>query len=450
MAAIEEKGARGVESSIQTDGIHEANGASVQQTLTEIFHSAPFRASKQSQHLLQYIVDQTLAGHGELLKERLIGVNVFGRRPDYDTNDDPIVRGRASEVRKRLAQFYQGEGRHAAIRIEINPGSYLATFSESPVKPATETAVTAPAVTELETEIPQSISVPPPEGNPRDAAKELKRRRAIWKPLLSCVVLLFLMTGSWLLFRSSSAIDIFWKPFMNASGPVLVYSGSNAVYMLSNKFVGQYGATHHLDELERQGREFVIPLSPETKLDPGDLVALKNDFVTLGDLSANVRVASLLSMHKKQFDLRCGEDVAFSDLRQSPTILIGAFNNSWTIELTGDLPYSFDQGLTLKDQFDKKQVWTPTYTGDNRVAVDYAVVTRMLHSRTGKPLIAIAGITQSGTRAAADFITDPDQMKKLASMAPKGWSQKNLQFVLQTKVVNDIPTSPVVVALKAW
>ena len=77
----------------------------MQQTLTEIFQSAPFRASKQSQQLLQYIVDQTLAGHGELLKERLIGVNVFGRRLDYDTNEDPIVRARAAEVRKDWHSF---------------------------------------------------------------------------------------------------------------------------------------------------------------------------------------------------------------------------------------------------------------------------------------------------------------------------------------------------------
>src|SRR5579872_1618559 len=102
----------------------------VQQTLAEIFQSAPFRASKQSQQLLRYIVDQTLSGRSELLKERLIGVSVFGRQPDYDTNEDPIVRARAAEVRKRLAQFYVGEGSRSTIRIEISPGSYLASFSD--------------------------------------------------------------------------------------------------------------------------------------------------------------------------------------------------------------------------------------------------------------------------------------------------------------------------------
>ena len=448
VAATEEKGVRSPDSS-RLDATHEVLVPLVQQTLTDIFHSAPFRASKQSQHLLQYIVDQTLAGHGELLKERMIGVHVFGRRPDYDTNEDPIVRARAAEVRKRLAQFYLSEGGHAAVRIDISPGSYLASFNEAVGRPTRETAVAAPLVLDPEKETVPPARLPSLVRNPDVPGKGPKVRKAIWVPLLSCLIL-FLAIGTFQQLRPSAPIDIFWKPFVDAPGSVLVYSGANAVYMLSDQFVDQYSTTHHLSPLERQGREFVIPLSPETRLAPRDLVALKNDFVTLGDLSANVRVASLLSMHRKQFDLRCGEDVAFSDLREAPTILIGAFNNSWTIELTGDLPYRFDRGLTIKDQLDKNRVWTPAYNGDNTVATDYAVVTRILHSRTGKPLIAIAGITQSGTRAAADFITDPEQVKKLASTAPRDWPQRNLQLVLQTRVVNAIPTSPVVVAVKAW
>ena len=447
MATIEERASRSPAVG-RFDGIHEVAVPLVHQTLTDIFQSAPFRASKQSQHLLQYIVDQTLAGHGELLKERMIGVHVFGRRPDYDTSEDPIVRARAAEVRKRLAQFYLSEGGHAAVRIEILPGSYQASFSEAGARPASEPAIAVPPLLDpTETVPPIRVHAPVPSSNA--VGRVLRGRKALWGFLLACLFLLPAI-GAWLLFRSSAPIDVFWKPFVDSSGSVLVYSGANAVYMLSSEFVDQYSTTHHLGSLESQGREFVVPLTPETKLEERDLVGLKNDFVTIGDLSANVRVASLLSMHRKQFDLRCGEDVAFSDLRQSPTILIGAFNNSWTMELTGDLPYRFDRGLIIKDQFDRKQVWTPSYNSDNTVATDYAVVTRMLRSRTGKPLIAIAGITQSGTRAAADFITDPDQMKKLASIAPRDWPQKNLQFVLQTRVVNAIPTSPVVVAVKSW
>jgi hypothetical protein len=59
-------------------------------------------------------------------------------------------------------------------------------------------------------------------------------------------------------------------------------------------------------------------------------------------------------------------------------------------------------------------------------------------------------MTQAGTHAAADFITDPEQLKKLVAMVPKDWDQKNLQVVLQTKVVNNIPTAPLIVATKSW
>jgi hypothetical protein len=120
------------------------------------------------------------------------------------------------------------------------------------------------------------------------------------------------------------------------------------------------------------------------------------------------------------------------------------------MELTGDLPFVFAEGLKIREQGDAKRVWTPVFTSEGTVAVDYAVVTWIPHSKTGEALFAIAGITQSGTRAGADFITDPEQLRKLAFTMPGDWAQKNLQFVLQTKVVNDIPTSPIVVAFKSW
>lgn len=425
----------------------EISGSLVQQNLTQIFQSAPFRSSKQSQHLLQYIVDQTLAGHGELLKERLIGVNVFGRRPDYDTNEDPIVRARAGEVRKRLAQFYLAEGSKSGLRIEISPGSYHAIFTELPQDPSAPSPVliSAPAAPEKAESPHLSLSDEVHEGT----YKVQRRRLGVWFALLACATL-GLALGLFAMFRPAAPIDVFWKPFIDSPNPVLLYSGANAVYMMSDDFMNRYEATHHVDSLERQGREFVVPISKDMKLEPSDLVAFKNDFITLGDLTANVQIASLLTVHRKKFDLRSGGDVAFGDLRQSPTILIGAFNNSWTMELTGDLPFAFDRGLTIRDQTKQRGKWSPVYSQDGGIAVDYAIVTRMPHSKTGQALITVAGITQSGTRAAAEFITSPESIQALAKSAPKNWSSRNLELVLQTRVVNDIPTNPALVASRYW
>jgi hypothetical protein len=446
MSTVDETNVHDLPGQSRPSGAREISGARVQQILTQIFQSAPFRSSKQSQHLLQYIVDQTLACHGELLKERLIGVNVFGRRPDYDTNEDPIVRARAGEVRKRLAQFYLGDGSQSGLRIEISPGSYHATFTElpqSPVAPSPESIGTAP---ELEKAESPHIRV---AHDVQDGTQKVGPSRLIVWALLACAIL-GAATGLFVLFRPAAPIDVFWKPFIDSSIPVLLYSGANAVYMMSDDFMNRYEATHHVGSLERQGREFVVSIPKDMKIEPGDLVAYKNDFLTLGDLTANVQIASLLTLHRKKFDLRSGGDVAFGDLRQSPTILIGAFNNSWTMELTGDLPFTFDHGLTIKDGSDKNQKWSPVFSQDGGTAVDYAIVTRLPHSKTGQALITVAGITQSGTRAAAEFITSPELIQALANSAPKNWSSRNLELVLQTKVVNNIPTSPTLVASRYW
>ena len=69
---------------------------------------------------------ETLAGNSADLKERTLGVEVFGRPPDYDTNADPVVRFTAGEVRKRLAQYYQEEGDTSPLRVGIPLGSYAA------------------------------------------------------------------------------------------------------------------------------------------------------------------------------------------------------------------------------------------------------------------------------------------------------------------------------------
>jgi hypothetical protein len=245
-------------------------------------------------------------------------------------------------------------------------------------------------------------------------------------------------------------LELFWSPLLETSKPILIYTGANPVYMPSPDLIQRYKATHHLSDLDTGGHEFLIPVTQDQKLGPGDLLEMKNAFVTLGDVSANVNVASLLTKLGHNFDLRSGEDVAFGDLRQSPAILIGAFNNGWTLQMTGDLPFVFGSGLTIKSQSDPAHEWRPINSSEDKVLLDYALVARLPHSKTGEPLIAIAGVTQCGTRAAAEFITSTQALKDLLKSAPKGWESKNMEFVLQTKVVNDIPTNPTVVAIRYW
>jgi hypothetical protein len=421
----------------------------VEKALFDILKSAPFRGSKQSQHLLQYIVYKSLEEHPELLKERIIGAEVFGRAIDYDTNVDPIVRARASEVRKRLAQYYVGEGKQSSIRIGFSPGSYHATFSEISRSQLDEPISPEGAPQQIENRTPEAIEPETAAVGPKAGHAVRFHPRALF-PI--SIVALAVIAGGITQYRRQPADPVrnFWSPLLGDPKPAMIYTGANPVYMPSEHLIERFKASHHLNELETSGHEFLIPLAENPKLEPGDLLEMKDQFVTLGDVSANVRVSSLLTHFDHPFDLRSGGDVAFGDLRDSPVILIGAFNNTWTLKMTGDLPFVFGSGLTIREVSGTGRQWSPAFDSEGKVKMDYALVVRLPHSKAGGSLITIAGITQSGTRAAAELITSTAGIKLLARSLPEGWNSKDLEFVLETKVVNDIPTDPRIIAYRSW
>lgn len=106
--------------------------ASLHVHLQELIDGAAFKGSHRSGQFLRYIVEQAIAGHFESLKERVIGVEVFGRSPSYDTGDDAIVRVTASDVRRRLLQHYGKYGATSEFRIALPLGSYIPDIIRRP------------------------------------------------------------------------------------------------------------------------------------------------------------------------------------------------------------------------------------------------------------------------------------------------------------------------------
>jgi hypothetical protein len=96
-----------------------------QQHLETVICGEAFRGSHRSAQFLRYVVNQSVSGHCDELKERLIGVELFGRSPSYDTGEDAIVRVTASDVRRRLLQHYGSCGTSAEFRIRLPLGSYI-------------------------------------------------------------------------------------------------------------------------------------------------------------------------------------------------------------------------------------------------------------------------------------------------------------------------------------
>lgn len=158
------------------------------QYLERTLGSKLFARSGQLSRLLRFLIEKHLEGRDGQLKESVIGVEVFGRRPDYDPKSDPIVRTEMRRLRQRLSEYYQNEGRLDALRFEVPKGGY------------------APAVRAQDLQTPDLL--PGSRGDGR-------RPRWLWASIcagLACVLVLIGLTQTGRSFRNivnSPAYDLY-------------------------------------------------------------------------------------------------------------------------------------------------------------------------------------------------------------------------------------------------
>jgi hypothetical protein len=179
---------------------------------------------------------------------------------------------------------------------------------------------------------------------------------------------------------------------------------------------------------------------------------MTDQFVGGGDLIAISRLSSMLTRMGRPFRLKVGNDVSFQDLRTGPAILVGYSYTRWR-EISREMRYFIDgtrHPVGITDNGTPTQWSLPNLPADRRTEEDYAIVSRVFHPDTHAMLVEVAGITQYGTDAAADLVTNPDLMAEALHTAPNGWQKKNLQLVLHVKVIAGAPSSPKVVAAHFW
>ncbi len=379
----------------------DAERSSVLRYLDQILSNSVFRSSKRYPALLKFIVEETLEGRGDALKERVLGVEVFGRPSDYDTGSDHVVRTSAGEVRKRLAQYYLNDGCDDSIRIDIPAGSYVAQFRLISQSPVLEPVVThalpalAPAVPSSRWRWPIIASV---------AANVI------------LVVALAVSNISWS--PGTSTLQKFWEPVFASKDSVLICVGLRD---------GQ-AATQDPDPLRHR--------------------------VAMADLLALAHVTNYAGERHARYRITDPASTSFSDLRHVPTVLIGVGNNNWTKRLAGQMRYGFvmneyDRPYAVRDTQHPGKDWV---RGDERSDSfrDYAIVSRLLDPRVEQVVVVIGGVGAHGTEIAGEFVTNPDQMRKLEAIAPSGWSGKNLQVVLSTEVVKSSSGPPKIEAAYFW
>jgi hypothetical protein len=387
--------------------------------LARILESPQFRSSKRCSQFLRYVIEQANENRLEYLKERTLGIEVFGREPQYDTNQDPVVRAAAGEVRKRLAQYYLEPGHEDELRISLPAGSYVPEVS-SPAKIKAEAA-----------------------SRPAFRKKYIGIAAAVVAMVATAVLLS-------LRFRQTD-LDRFWAPVIDPQETVLVCIGQPKTYNFNTKAQGE------LDEWFANGTEKQNPPPGLATLSLEDVVPMWDRYVALADAQAFSQFSELIAKKGKKAQLRGVRSVSLADLSSRPCVLIGAFNNEWTMSLAGELRFYFDIDHQIKAEIvrDRQNPGQTEWKVVNswphwRIPTDYAIVSRVFNPTTGQAVVIAAGITQYGTHAAGEFIANQTYFSEALSQAPRDWYRKNIQVVLSTKVVSGTHGPPKVLAVHFW
>jgi len=402
----------------------EKERSEVRQQLDRLLGNAHFSHSKRFPSFLRFIVQEELEGRGDQLKERTLGVEVFGRDAGYDTTSDPIVRVTAAEIRKRIAQYYQDCGNLDELRISLPPGSYVPHF-EWPRGSSGNIAATEP----LGFERPVVLMPETSAHNPRDTVAP-HRPRKLWA-IAAVVLALLVAAWAWTHFRRTT-LESFWSPVLTPGESVVVCFPQSHINGITMRDAANPLQQHQLTE--------------------------QMNAVVLDDLQPLVSLAGLLEMRHQRYSLRGEDATTLTDLRQGPAIFLGAFDNPWTLRLTRGLRFRFgnDPEMThfwIEDtQGPARTHWAidrnvQEATNNYR---DYAIVARFRDANTGQIAVVAAGIARGGTIAAGEFLTQAADMDVIRSQAPRGWEGQNMEFVLSTEIIDGRPSPPKVEATYFW
>jgi hypothetical protein len=409
--------------------------AEIMGQLTQIQSSHAFCNSARSKEFLSYVVEQTLAGRTDILKERSIGVDLFHRAPTYDTSEDPIVRVKAGEVRRRLAEYYAGEQQAPELQIELPVGTYIPKFrwrlSADTVPPPDQTLV-------VEQDAPRA-------------------RFLAWKAVVAATLLVILGITAAITIRKNahqtSSFDEFWAPVSTTGQPVLICVSSPVGYAISSNFYVKASRAHPglYDSLAARNIT-PLQLEPDTSLKWKDVTPLIDFYVNKDDAYVATELSELFARIHKSSQTRFGSDFTYEDLRNSPAVLIGAFDNPWTVKIISDFPIVFrEEGNEqwIEERAKPNQTWRPGVDG-RRASKDFAIVARLQNSKTGQFLVIVGGVGMVGTQAAGRFVSRQGDLDAVLRTVPVGWQTKNLEIVIESDVIDGSASTPRVVAVRTW
>ncbi|MDR3723116.1 MAG: hypothetical protein P4K83_01335 [Terracidiphilus sp.] len=404
--------------------------------LDAILTSSSFSGSKCSQNFLEFIVKCAIAGDYENLTERFLGTKLFGRPIDYETATDSIVRVRASDVRRRLTQYYSEQHLSSGVTIELTAGHYIPEFICSVTE---KSQIGRP----LETTLLDVKSSPDAEEPPK--RNRFAKIHRVIKPLTAAVVLLILtgiliVLAAQLFSAPNRALEQFWQPIFDEKHPVTLYFGGNYSFWVSPDL-----------------KQLIEKHPPSILIKDGQIIENTNSYVSVGNIRAATSIVSLLAKHGVISQLRWPDEVQNMELDRNDVVFIGAYSNPWTISLNRNLRFSFETVHTasettwmIRDHNRPDTKWSTTKMYPQPIDHDYALITRIIEPERNRVVMSVGGFSQFGTEAAAEFLSDGAAMAEFSRNAPKGWRRKNIQIVLEMEISDNRAVRPRIIATNIW
>jgi hypothetical protein len=440
--------------------------AQVREQLDIILASDEFSSSRRASELLQHLVERALTGDTASLKERLLGIDIFHRRSDYNTSTDAIVRVTANDVRRRLAQFYS-RNPVQPLRISLPLGSYIPDFIAATVGVPRSTLAgsvpissSAPPHTELQPAA--DIEHPAPAGVPVPA-----RVRVMPGLLYALGLLLAVLLGWWfraVVHERAAQTNNAYTFYNDLLGPIGLNGPGNTEIALTNPHVLLY--------LGLNSPGPALGVSPNDIPVPADMAAVLNksandnqadfpyhhffvdfsNYTGIGESKAAFGLARTLEATGRNAELTEERFLNWETARQKQLVILGAPHESKFVQDTlsaANFTIGYDSIHNAHPLPGEQGEYTRSLSND--VLEDYGLIW-MTRSPSGTRILVLAGLTSAGTAGVGEFFSDPQRMwpvyQQLRVAAGSQGFPDSWQVLVRIQARQDVPVRVTPIAVR--
>ena len=437
----------------------------IRQHLDIILAGDEFCSSRRSSEILRHIVERALAGDVESLKERLLGVEIFHRRSDYDTSTDAIVRVTASDVRRRLANFYS-EHPAQSMRISLPLGSYVPDFIPLAVREPSA------GVTPHERHDAGASNATDPTPIAEEAANLSPEKHPfrMTRPVILafCVGLALALGAGWWLgishergFSENNRNYVFYNDLL---GPIGAKAKEETVIALTNPHVLLYlGLNSASPPLGDNPIDVPVPPSMATVLNQTandsqadfpfhHFFVDTTNYTGLGEATAAFGMARLLQATGRSAHLTSARFLNWENARQEQLVILGAPHESAFVQSTlsaANFTIGYDSIHNAHPLPGEQAKYSKSRHGD--VLEDYGLIW-MTKSPSGTRVLVLAGLSSAGTAGVGEFFSDPDRMrpvyKQLRAESKTGVFPESWQVLLHIEAREDVPITVNPIAIR--